>query len=123
MRELLGPESFSHAQENSPQSLRAMFSSIPDVEKDDDMTWIDATLDGPETQKMLLYFFPIETTFGLIKPESVMLQEELLEIIRGAGFKIAAKKEYQLTPDDLKVIYAQAKDKPFYDDLVEYMSQ
>ncbi|BHF64638.1 Thioredoxin domain-containing protein 3 [Sparganum proliferum] len=123
MRELLGPESFSHAQENSPQSLRAMFSSIPDVEKGDDMTWIDATLGAPETQKQLLYFFPIETTFALIKPESVVLQEELLEIIRGADFKIAAKKEHQLTPEELKVIYERSVDKPFYDDLVDYLSQ
>nr|VZI50797.1 unnamed protein product [Spirometra erinaceieuropaei] len=121
MRELLGPESFSHAQENSPQSLRAMFSSIPDVEKGDDMTWIDATLGAPETQKQLLYFFPIETTFALIKPESVVLQEELLEIIRGADFKIAAKKEHQLTPEELKVIYERSMDKPFYDDLVDYL--
>nr|VZI44976.1 unnamed protein product [Spirometra erinaceieuropaei] len=123
MRELLGPESFSHAQENSPQSLRAMFSSLPDVEKGDDMTWIDATLGAPETQKQLLYFFPIETTFALIKPESVVLQEELLEIIRGADFKIAAKKEHQLTPEELKVIYERSMDKPFYDDLVDYLCQ
>ncbi|VDL89997.1 unnamed protein product [Schistocephalus solidus] len=123
MRELLGPESFSHAQENSPQSLRAMFSSLPDVEKENDMTWIEATLGAPETQKQLLYFFPIETTFGLIKPDSVVLQEEILEIIRGAGFKIAAKKEHQLTPDELKVIYERSMDKPFFDDLVEYLSQ
>lgn len=67
-------------------------------------------------------FFPIEETFALLKPDSQPAWDEMLDDIKQAGFKIAAKREVQLLPEEVRAIYEAGMDKPYFDDLVRHMT-
>lgn len=63
-------------------------------------------------------------TFTMIKPDGVANNNTgaiLDDIIKG-GFKIIAMKMLQLTPEKAGAFYAVHKARPFYNDLVKYMS-
>jgi len=64
-------------------------------------------------------------TFTMLKPDSVEkgFIGAILEKINTAGFKIVAMKLTQMTVDDAKEFYAIHKERPFYGDLVEYMTR
>ena len=63
-------------------------------------------------------------TFTIVKPEVVKkgLFIEILDIIVKKGFRISAMKFYHLRPDEARRFYLVHKDRPFYDELVSYMS-
>lgn len=64
-------------------------------------------------------------TFTMIKPDAVADGHigAILGKISGAGFKIKAMKLTQLTVDDAKKFYEVHKERPFYGELVEFMSR
>ena len=64
-------------------------------------------------------------TFTMIKPDAVEkgYTGAILHQITEAGFKILALKQTQMTEDDAKTFYAVHKERPFYGDLVEYMTR
>jgi nucleoside-diphosphate kinase len=64
-------------------------------------------------------------TFTMLKPDSVENGNigAILEKITTSGFRIVAMKLTQLTTADAKAFYAVHKDRPFFDDLVEYMTR
>jgi nucleoside-diphosphate kinase len=61
----------------------------------------------------------------MLKPDAVEKGHigAILEKINAAGFKIAAMKLTQMTTDDAKEFYAIHKERPFYGELVEYMTR
>lgn len=63
-------------------------------------------------------------TFTMIKPDAVADGHigAILEKITGAGFKIKALKLTQLTVADAKKFYEIHAERPFYGDLVNFMS-
>lgn len=63
-------------------------------------------------------------TFTMIKPDAVANGHAgaMLEKICGAGFRIAALKMTRLTPEKAGAFYAVHKGRPFYDELVSFMS-
>ncbi|MBK8414330.1 MAG: nucleoside-diphosphate kinase [Bacteroidetes bacterium] len=63
-------------------------------------------------------------TFTMIKPDGVQNGHmgAILDKIIKAGFKIVAMKYTQLTPETAGQFYAIHKERPFYKDLVSYMS-
>lgn len=63
-------------------------------------------------------------TFTMIKPDAVKDNHTgaILDRILKEGFKIVAMKYLQLTPQQAGAFYAVHKGKPFYDELVKYMS-
>ncbi|MBV7440543.1 nucleoside-diphosphate kinase [Weeksellaceae bacterium TAE3-ERU29] len=63
-------------------------------------------------------------TFTMIKPNAVKKGHvgAIIHEITEAGFKIKAMKLTQLTVDDAKKFYAIHSDKPFYGELVEFMT-
>ena len=63
-------------------------------------------------------------TFTMIKPDAVQNGHigAILDKITGAGFKIIAMKYTRLTPDTAGMFYAVHKERPFFKDLVSYMS-
>ena len=63
-------------------------------------------------------------TFTMIKPDAVANGHigNILAMINNAGFKIVSLKLTQLTVDDAKAFYAVHAARPFYADLVEFMS-
>jgi nucleoside-diphosphate kinase len=63
-------------------------------------------------------------TFTMIKPDGVANGHigAILEKINGAGFRIVAMKMTQLSVRDAQAFYAVHKERPFYGELVSYMS-
>ncbi len=66
-----------------------------------------------------------DRTFTMLKPDAVEKGHigAILEKINAAGFRIVAMKLTQMTTDDAKKFYAIHKERPFYGELVEYMTR
>lgn len=66
----------------------------------------------------------LETTFGIIKPDGVSrnLIGEVLLRVEKADLKIVAGKLLQLDKAKAEGFYAVHQDKPFFGDLVSYMT-
>lgn len=64
-------------------------------------------------------------TFTMLKPDSLEKGNTgaILEKINTAGFKIVAMKQTQLSKRDAEAFYAVHKERPFFHDLVEYMTR
>lgn len=63
-------------------------------------------------------------TLAIIKPDAVNDNHigEIISMINKAGFKVKALKMIKLSVDAAKAFYEIHKDKPFYSELVEYMT-
>ncbi|MDO9001454.1 MAG: nucleoside-diphosphate kinase [Bacteroidota bacterium] len=63
-------------------------------------------------------------TFTMIKPDGVEANNigPILAMINKAGFKILALKYMRLTKEQAGNFYAVHKERPFYGELIEYMS-
>ncbi len=63
-------------------------------------------------------------TFTMIKPDAVKAGNSgaILKMIEEAGFRIVAMKLTKLSPEKAGEFYAVHKERPFYGELVEYMS-
>ena len=63
-------------------------------------------------------------TFTMIKPDAVGANNTgaIIRMIEEAGFKIIAMKKTQLSKDRAGQFYSIHKERPFYNDLCEYMS-
>ncbi len=66
----------------------------------------------------------VERTLTILKPDCVRkeLIGEVTRRIQEAGFKIIAMKMTRLTKDTAGSFYAVHKERPFYDELCEFMS-
>lgn len=64
-------------------------------------------------------------TFTMLKPDSVEKGHigAILQMINKAGFRIVAMKLTQMTTADAKAFYAIHKERPFFGELVEYMTR
>ena len=63
-------------------------------------------------------------TFTMIKPEAVQANNigAILKMIEENGFRIVAMKKVQLSAERAAQFYEVHKERPFYSELVEYMS-
>lgn len=66
-----------------------------------------------------------QQTFTMIKPDAVEkgYTGAILQQITEAGFRVVALKQTQMTENDAKMFYAVHKERPFYGELVEYMTR
>jgi nucleoside-diphosphate kinase len=64
-------------------------------------------------------------TFTMIKPDAMEKNYagQILDRIEKEGFKLVALKLTKLTPEKAGEFYAIHKERPFYNDLVAYMSR
>ena len=65
-----------------------------------------------------------EKTLGLIKPDAVSrgIIGEILAVIESEQFEIVGLRMIRLTRLEAEEFYSEHKDKPFFDDLVRYMT-
>jgi nucleoside-diphosphate kinase len=65
-----------------------------------------------------------DLTFSIIKPDSVKNgnYSEIHRMITDAGFKIIGIRAKMLSKDQAEEFYAIHKGKPFYQDLIEFMT-
>jgi nucleoside-diphosphate kinase len=63
-------------------------------------------------------------TFTMLKPDAIESGNigNILQMITDAGFKIVAMKYTQLTTQQAQDFYAVHSERPFYGELVEYMT-
>ena len=63
-------------------------------------------------------------TFTIVKPEAVAKEftGHILAMISSAGFHIASMKMIRMTKEMAEKFYLVHKERPFYNDLVEFMS-
>ncbi len=66
----------------------------------------------------------LERTLSIIKPDAVQKRVigEILRRFEVAGLRIAAAKMLRLSPDTAARFYAVHRERPFYQDLVRFMS-
>ncbi|XP_063033142.1 thioredoxin domain-containing protein 3 [Melospiza melodia melodia] len=116
-RSLLGPKILEEAKEN-PESLRAEFAfeHLP-------INQLHGSSTPSDAQKELQFFFPEEHTFAVIKPDAATPKDEILKKVKEAGFNIAKIKEQALTREMALHFYKDHEGKPFFDDLVNFMTQ
>jgi len=64
-------------------------------------------------------------TFTMIKPDAVEKGHigAILDKINAAGFSIVAMKYTQLSPRDAEAFYAVHAERPFFDELVTFMTR
>ncbi|HET8809112.1 MAG TPA: nucleoside-diphosphate kinase [Flavobacteriaceae bacterium] len=64
-------------------------------------------------------------TFTMLKPDSVEKGNigAILEQITASGFRISALKLTQMTKSDAETFYEVHKERPFFGELVEYMTR
>ena len=64
-------------------------------------------------------------TFTMLKPDAVEKGHigAILEKISASGFRIVAMKLTQMTTQDAKTFYAIHSERPFYGELVDYMTR
>lgn len=63
-------------------------------------------------------------TYGMIKPDAVKknFAGKIIDKILESGFEIKGMKLMQMSLDQAKDFYAVHKERPFYNDLVEYIT-
>ena len=66
-----------------------------------------------------------ERTFSIIKPDATErnLTGKVNSIIEGAGLRIVAQKRIRMTEDQAKKFYEVHAERPFYGELVEFMTR
>jgi nucleoside-diphosphate kinase len=66
----------------------------------------------------------MERTLCIIKPDAVKknVQGHIIQKVLDAGFQILGMKMRRLTEAQAKAFYAVHKERPFYKDLVEFMT-
>jgi len=66
----------------------------------------------------------MEQTLSIIKPDAVAkgVIGKILERFESNGLRVAATKKIQLTPEQAGQFYAVHKERPFYGELVEFMT-
>ena len=66
----------------------------------------------------------MDRTFSIIKPDATKrnITGEINKVIESNGLRIIAQKRIKLTEDQAKQFYSIHSNKPFFNDLIEYMT-
>ncbi len=69
------------------------------------------------------YCMSKQRTFSIIKPDATArnLTGKINAVFEGQGFRIVAQKRLRMSRLQAREFYIMHKDRPFYDELVEYM--
>ena len=65
-----------------------------------------------------------EQTFAMIKPDAIAAAKsgKIIAMIEDAGFDILRLQKGQLSPEMAQIFYEEHKDKPFFGELVEFIT-
>ncbi|XP_027429891.1 thioredoxin domain-containing protein 3 isoform X1 [Zalophus californianus] len=118
-KELIGPGSVEKAKEYLPESLCVRFAM-----EDLPINQLYGSDSLEAAEREIQYFFPPQSTLALLKPHVTQEQrEEILKLIREAGFEITQMKEMLLNEEEAGKIYSKIKGKDFYQDVLEMLSE
>ncbi|XP_065439858.1 thioredoxin domain-containing protein 3 isoform X2 [Chrysemys picta bellii] len=118
-RDLLGPKTLEEAKEKSPASLRSEYA-VDSVS----LNQLHGSASPGEAEKELEFFFPVEHTLAVIKPTAVKEhKDDIMQKVTNAGFIVSQMKETNFTHEMATQFYKAHEGKPFFDQLVNYMSE
>ncbi|CAK6954045.1 thioredoxin domain-containing protein 6 [Scomber scombrus] len=118
-RNILGPSDVKKAKEESPECLRAQFAV-----EDEPINQLHGSASHEEAEREINFFFPKQQTLAVIKPDALEKHKEMiLEEIHGRGFSVTRLKETVLSREMAEEFYKDHRDKPFFSQLVEFMSR
>ncbi|XP_015666653.1 thioredoxin domain-containing protein 3 [Protobothrops mucrosquamatus] len=117
-RDLIGPKIVQEAKEQYPQSLRAEFAV-----HDSPINQLHGSANMNEATKELQFFFPVQNTMALIKPSAFEEKDKIINEVKDAGFLISELREAHISPEIAAQFYQDHEDKPYYNQLVDYMSK
>ncbi|XP_063158025.1 thioredoxin domain-containing protein 3 [Candoia aspera] len=118
-RDLLGPKVIQEAKDQCPKCLRAEFA-MPDIP----INQLHGSSNPDAAAKELQFFFPVENTMALIKPSAFEEhKDEIINEAKNAGFLISELREAHISPEVAAQFYQDHEDKPYYNQLVDYMSK
>lgn len=66
----------------------------------------------------------VERTFAMIKPDAVAARNagKIIDLIESNGFTIVGMEKTKLSKDKAGIFYAVHKERPFYSELVDFVS-
>ena len=66
----------------------------------------------------------MDKTFSIIKPDATKrnITGSINKVIEESGLRIIAQKRIKLTTDQAQIFYSVHKERPFFKDLIEYMT-
>lgn len=66
----------------------------------------------------------LERTFSIIKPDATRrnITGKIIDRLESAGLRVIAQKRIRMTREQAEGFYAVHKDRPFFNDLVEFMT-
>ena len=66
----------------------------------------------------------MDQTFSIIKPDATKrnITGDINKVIQDSGLRIIAQKRIKLTNEQSENFYSVHKDKPFFNDLIKYMT-
>ncbi|XP_075413435.1 thioredoxin domain-containing protein 3 [Tenrec ecaudatus] len=118
-KDLLGPKLVEEAIEQAPESLCARFAkeSLP-------INQLYGSDSLEVAEKEIQYFFPPQNTFAMIKPHvDYEKKDEILKIIKDAGFEVTRIKEIPIMQDIAECIYISIRAKDFYKSVLEMLCE
>lgn len=67
----------------------------------------------------------VERTFSIIKPDAVAAGHagEILSMLEQAGFRVLGARMMRMRPDQAREFYGVHRGKPFYENLVAFMTE
>ncbi|XP_074515615.1 thioredoxin domain-containing protein 6-like isoform X1 [Sebastes fasciatus] len=116
-KNILGPSDVNKAREESPECLRAQFAV-----ENEPINQLHGSESHEEAEREINYFFPKQQTLAVIKPDAMEEHREtILEEIHGSGFSVTQLKETVLSREMAEEFYKEHREKPFFNQLVEFM--
>jgi nucleoside-diphosphate kinase len=67
----------------------------------------------------------IERTFSIVKPDAVSKNKlgEVVALLEEGGLRVVAQKMVRLSPEQAQAFYAVHRERPFFKDLVKFMTE
>ncbi|KAK9764196.1 hypothetical protein K7432_008496, partial [Basidiobolus ranarum] len=137
-RKLLGPTDPEVARDTDVNSIRAMFGvditknavhgsdSVEAAKREIEFVFANSihTMVSDSKEHGDDTLFKSEYTLGMIKPDAVAAghSDTILKAINYKGFEVLNFEKLQLTEDQVKEFYKDQKSKPFYKDLISFMT-
>ncbi|XP_075442753.1 thioredoxin domain-containing protein 3 isoform X2 [Ascaphus truei] len=117
-RQLLGPKILEEAREKDPVSLRAAFS-VENVS----INQLHGSSTPDDATKDFKFFFPVQNTLAVIKPDAMDHKDDIIHKAEEAGFTLSEIKETRFSREMASQFYKVHEGKPFFDHLVDCMSE
>ncbi|NXY46803.1 TXND3 protein, partial [Ceuthmochares aereus] len=118
-RDLLGPKTIERTKKENPDSLHAKYA-VDNVSSGQ----LHGSSTPNDAQKEFGFFFPQEHTLVLIKLTAAKKQkDDITQKVKDGGFNISKITEKALTCDMVAQFYAHHNGKPFFEDLLNCMTE